>query len=139
MIQVDDIIAVEIKNIQVYGLFCTYQSLDILVLIPELSWVASFNSSDQFASVGDNITIIVTGVDLQNNRNSGSIKACHPNPWSTKQILLGASYSARVVRFVKNSDRCNNNSAYLIELLPGSFVMLSAQENSLKHLSLWQV
>ncbi len=124
MVAAGDIIEVEVVSVAVFGLFCRYGEQEVLVLIPEISWIASYNSCEQFASPGDRFRVKVLRVDAESGQVSGSIIALHPNPWQSDQLALGTEYRARVVRPVANADRCGGAPGYLLELLPGAYVMM---------------
>jgi|LakMenEpi03Aug12_release.lakeMendotaPanAssembly.Ray.scaffolds.fasta_scaffold41838_4 predicted RNA-binding protein with RPS1 domain len=129
MLSVGDTVSVEVTSPQVYGVFCRNASAEMLVVIPETSWIASFNSCLQFVRPGDQLTVKIKNIDIPTGKISASVKSVHPNPWETKKIIVGGNYDARVVRFVESADRCCNKPAYLIELLPGAYVMLSAGDH----------
>ncbi len=126
MLAVGATVTVEVTSPQVFGVFCRNASNEMLVVIPETSWITSFNSCLQFAEVGDLVTVKILNIDTATGKIAASIRALHPDPWETGKIVVGASYDARVVRLVESADRCNNKSAYLIELLPGAYAMLPA-------------
>jgi hypothetical protein len=94
------------------------------VLIPETSWVASYCSCHQFAAPGDRLRVKIIHVDAASGKVSASITALHPDPWPCGLLALGTEHQARVVRFVESADRCGDGPGYLLELLPGAFVML---------------
>jgi predicted RNA-binding protein with RPS1 domain len=129
MLAVGDTVTAEVTSPQVFGVFCRHASKDMLVVIPETSWIASFNSCLQFAAVGDLLTVKILNIDIPTGKIAASIRALHPNPWETGKIIIGASFEARVVRFVESADRCNDKSAYLIELFPGAYAMIPAGDH----------
>lgn len=127
--QVVDVI---VKSAQTYGLFCEYDGdTELLVLIPEISWTASFCSCDQIADVGDSITVKILAVDEASGKIAGSIRHRFPDPWSTDALDVGRTYTATVIRHVETADRCDNGPAYLMEIIPGSFVMLCTSDSDL--------
>ncbi len=131
MLAVGDTVTAEVTSLQVFGVFCRHASHDMLVVIPETSWIASFNSCLQFADIGDQLTVKITNIDQPTGKIAASVKDLHPDPWTNEKIIVGAHYNARVVRFVESTDRCNNRSAYLIELLPGSYAMLASGDRAI--------
>ena len=50
MLATGQIVDVEVRSVAVFGLFCRGEEQEVLVLIPETSWVASFCSCQQFAA-----------------------------------------------------------------------------------------
>jgi len=126
MVEPGDVITAEVTSVQVFGVFCRHESQDMLITIPETSWIASFNSCKQFADHGDHLTVKIVHVDIKSGKISATIKGLYSDPWKTDQLKVGNSCTARVVRYVENSDRCDGNPAYLLELVPGAYVMLRA-------------
>ncbi len=120
------IVEVEVERVAVFGLFCRYEDIELLVLIPEVSWIASFASCEQVADLGDRLTVQIIHADQPTGRVSASIKKMYPNPWENGSLEPGQEHQARVIRYVENADRCEGDPAYLIELVPGALVMLCA-------------
>ena len=131
MLAVGDTVTAEVTSSQVFGVFCRHTSNDMLVVIPETSWIASFNSCLQFAEAGDQLTVKIKNIDKPTGKIAASVRDLHPDPWTNGKIIVGASFAARVVRFVESADRCNDNPAYLIELFPGAYAMLPARDREL--------
>jgi len=132
MLNVGDIIDVEVQSVREFGIFCRFGNDTIVVLIPDVSWIASFNSCEQFAVVGDVLTVKVQLVNHEKGAIGASIKGLNPNPWEADQLRPGDEHEVRVVRIVANADRCQGNPGYLIELLPGAFAMLCANDSALE-------
>src|SRR4029078_11311877 len=99
--------------------------------IPDISWVASFCSCEQFTEPGDRISVKIINVDARTGTLAASIKALYPDPWMSGELVPGAEYEGRVVRFVERADRCMDQGCFLIEMLPGAFVMLCASGRTL--------
>ena len=126
MLAVGNVVEVEVTSVKVFGAFCRHDSTHLLVLIPETSWIASFNSCTQFAAVGDRLTVKINHIHEPSSTITGSVKALHPDPWPTNLLAAGSRHDARIVRYVDRADRCNDQPAYLIELVPGAYTMLPA-------------
>lgn len=124
MLATGQIVEVEVQSVAVFGLFCRYDGQELLVLIPEISWIASYCSCHQFAAPGDRLTVKVIHVDADSGKVSASVKAVHPDPWAAGLLAAGTDHRARVVRFVENADNCGDGDGYLLELMPGAYVML---------------
>ena len=124
MLRIGDVVDAEVTSVQIFGIFCRHRDEDLLVLIPETSWIASACSCEQLAQPGDTLTVKILHIDTESRKIAATIKGRHPNPWETDQLDVGRRYIARVVRHVEKSDRCNDQPAFLIELLPGAFTML---------------
>ncbi|QDU50346.1 S1 RNA-binding domain-containing protein [Gimesia panareensis] len=127
-----DIVTAEVLVVRVFGIFCVYDKQEIQVLIPEISWIASINSCVQFASPGDQLRVKIIHVDAAGGRIAGTIKGIYPDPWESNQFEVGTIYSSTVMRHIDQTDRCSGQPGYLVELVPGSYAMLCAQDISLK-------
>ena len=125
MLQIGDVVQATVTDVRVFGVFCSYNSNKLLVLIPDTSWIASFCSCEQFAEVGDELTVKIKNV-APTGEIAGTIKELHPNPWETHLLKIGTEHMARIVRFVPKADRCKDQAGYLVELVPGAFAMLCA-------------
>lgn len=124
MVAVGDILDVEVQSVATFGLFCRAGDQPVLVLIPETSWVASYSSCEQFATPGDRLRVRVLHADGESGKVAASIKALHPDPWPTGRLAAGAVHQARVVRHIARADRCGDRPGELLELLPGTYVVL---------------
>jgi ribosomal protein S1 len=78
-----DIVRARVRQTAVFGLFCEYRTHEILVLIPEISWIPSFASCEQVAAVGDELEVKIVHIDRERNKIAGSLVALHPesDPW----------------------------------------------------------
>lgn len=124
MLTVGDILDVEVQTVAIFGLFCRAGDQEVLVLIPETSWIASYCSCQQFAAPGDRLRVQVLNVDTASGTSAASIKALHPNPWPSGLLAPGTVHQARVVRPIESADRCGNGPGHLLELLPGAYAVL---------------
>src|SRR3954447_7424350 len=124
MVAAGDILDVEVQTVAVFGLFCRAGEQQVLVLIPETSWVASYCSCQQFAAPGDRFRVQVLHTDAERGQVSASIKALHPDPWPSGRLAPGTMHQARVVRAIESADRCGDGPGDLLELLPGAYVVL---------------
>jgi predicted RNA-binding protein with RPS1 domain len=126
MLATGQIVEVDVHTVETFGIFCRYGEQDVLVLIPETSWIASYNSCRQFAEPGDRLTVKIVHVDAATGKISASIKSLHPDPWGSGVLEPGTIHRARVIRYVDKADRCKGGPGYLLELVPGAYVMLCA-------------
>jgi len=124
MLKAGDVVDAEVTKVEVFGIFCRHQEQELLVLIPETSWIASFCSCEQFAQPRETLTVKVLRIDRDSGKVAATIKGRYPNPWESDQLNVGCCHNARVVRYVADSDRCNGQPAYLIEIVPGAYTML---------------
>jgi S1 RNA binding domain len=126
-----DVVRAIVRKTAVFGLFCEYGRHEILVLIPEISWIPSFASCEQVAAVGDELEVKIVHIDKDSNQIAGSLRAIHPenNPWGGAwQLGVGDVLDATVVRWVERADRCGDAGGYLLALRPGALVMLCGLE-----------
>lgn len=127
MVTVGDILDVEVQSVTTFGLYCRAGHEDVLVLIPETSWIASYCSCHQFAEPGDRFRVQVLHTDAMSGKVSASIKALYPDPWPAGWLEVGTEHRARVVRFIESSDRCDGRPATLLELFPGAYAVLCGE------------
>jgi len=132
MLVTGQIVEVEVQAVAVFGVFCRHEEQEVRVLIPEMSWIASYCSCHQFAAPGDRLTVKIIHVDISTGKISASIKALHPDPWAAGLLAPGTEHQARVVRYVAEADRCKDRPGYLLELVPGAYVMLCAEGMALE-------
>jgi ribosomal protein S1 len=122
-----DIVRAKAKHIAVFGIFCTYREHEILMPIPEVSWIPCFASCAQVAAVDDEMDIKILHHDKERNKIAGSIRAIHPesDPWTGHwKLRVGDVYEATVVRWVEKADRCGDQGGYLLALRTAALVML---------------
>ncbi len=124
MLAAGGVIDVEVARVEVFGLFCRAGAQEVLVLIPDISWIASFCSCRQFATPGDRLTVQILNVDAERGQVAASVRALHPDPWPSGRLAVGTLHQARVVRYIESADRCRNGPGYLLELLPGAYAVL---------------
>jgi hypothetical protein len=126
-----DVVRAVVRKTAVFGLFCDYGTHEILVLIPEISWIPSFASCEQVAAVGDELEVKVIHIDRERNKIAGSLRALHPesDPWhGAWRLGVGDVLDATVIRWVEKADRCGDAGGYLLALRPAALVMLCGHE-----------
>jgi hypothetical protein len=126
-----DVVRAVVRKTAVFGLFCEYRTHEILVRIPELSWIPSFASCEQVAAVGDELEVKIIHIDRERNKVAGSLVALHPenDPWhGAWRLGVGDVLEATVVRWVEKADRCGGAGGYLLALRPAALVMLCGQK-----------
>jgi ribosomal protein S1 len=131
-IQVGKKITVTVTKVAEFGVFCQWQDKTGLIVIPETSWIASYNSCLQFTSTGNTHEVLITSIDSTGSDFSASIRALYPNPWLQNSLAYGTIHRAKIVRSVEQSDRCNNCTAYLVEIMSGAYAMLCEEQLTLK-------
>jgi S1 RNA binding domain len=125
-----DVVRAVVRKTAVFGLFCECGSHEILVLIPEISWIPSFASCEQVAAVGDQLKVKIIHIDRDRNKIAGSVVALYPenNPWhGAWQLGVGDVLEATVVRWVDKADRCGGAGGYFLALRPAALVMICGQ------------
>jgi S1 RNA binding domain len=126
-----DVVRATVRQTAAFGIFCEYEQHEILVLIPEISWIPSFGSCQQVAAVGDELEVKIVHIDKERSKIAGSIRALHPenDPWGGPwRLSIGDVFDATVVRWVEKADRCGDAGGYLLALRPAAFVMLCGVE-----------
>lgn len=129
-LNIGDVVRAVVRTTAVFGVFCEYDTQEILVLIPEISWIPSFASCEQFAAVGDELKVKIIHIDRDRNKIAGSVREVHPenDPWNGAwRLEVGDVIEATVVRWVERADRCRGAGAYLLALRPAALVMLCGQ------------
>ncbi len=122
-----ELVRARVCDVAVYGIYCEYGQHQILVLIPEISWIPCFASCKQVAEIGDELEIMIIHHDVERNKIAGTIREIHPenNPWEGRwNLRVGDVLEATVVRWVVNADRCGHSGGYFLALRPAAFVML---------------
>ena len=101
--EVGDIVEVTVTRPEVFGFFCQCGHTELLVTIPETSWIGSFNSCHQFTDPGDAHKVMVIQVDKAKPTVAASIRRMSPDPWATDSLVVGAEHSATVIRRVEHA------------------------------------
>jgi len=123
--EIGDVFEMEVESVRGFGVYGTREGYTVLVLIPDVSWIASFASCEQIASPGDSMTVKILGVNPQERLAAASMKALHPDPWQEpSQLLAGSTVEGTVVRYVQSADRCDGRPGYLVSVAPGAYAML---------------
>ena len=75
--------ACTISNITDYGLFMEIDDgIEGLVHVSEIDWTNNNPNPHKIANVGDQVEVMILGIDKEKRRVSLGIKQCLPNPWS---------------------------------------------------------
>lgn len=75
--------ACTISNITDYGLFMEIDDgIEGLVHVSEIDWTNNNPNPHKIANVGDQIEVMILGIDKEKRRVSLGIKQCLPNPWT---------------------------------------------------------
>ena len=86
-----------IKNITDYGVFVDLGGLDGLIHVTDLSWERVNHPSEKF-SVGEEIQVIVTKYDKENNRISLGLKQLTEDPWKNVESVykVGSKIKSKI-------------------------------------------
>ena len=72
-----------ISNITDYGLFMEIDDgIEGLVHVSEIDWTNNNPNPHKIANVGDQIEVMILGIEKEKRRVSLGIKQCLPNPWA---------------------------------------------------------
>ena len=75
--------ACTISNITDYGLFMEIEDgIEGLVHVSEMDWTNNNPNPHKIANVGDEVEVMILGIDKEKRRVSLGIKQCLPNPWA---------------------------------------------------------
>ena len=74
----------KVTSLRGFGAFVNLGEVDGLIPMSELSW-SMLKSADEAVSLGEEVTVQVLRVDLENQRISLSLKRTMPEPWETVQ------------------------------------------------------
>ena len=75
--------ACTISNITDYGLFMEIDDgIEGLVHVSEIDWTNNNPNPHKIANVGDQVEVMILGIDKEKRRVSLGIKQCLPNPWT---------------------------------------------------------
>ncbi len=88
----------KVKRLAKFGAFVDIGGVDGLVHISELSW-GRIKNPGELLKVGDDIEVVIIGLDKENNKISLSLKQILPDPWSlvNTKYNIGDIINGRVV------------------------------------------
>ena len=97
---VDSRIQGEVVNVLSYGAFVKLEDgIEGLVHISEMSWIKRVNHPSELVSIGDEVEVVVLGINEDKQEISLGMKQTQPNPWEkvieTYPCLLYTSPSPR--------------------------------------------
>lgn len=91
----------KVCNITNFGVFVELEEgVDGLVHISDLSWTKKIFNVDDFVKVGDELEVVILGIDVENHRIALGHKQLTENPWNTlaDQFKIGTETTAKVVK-----------------------------------------
>jgi small subunit ribosomal protein S1 len=90
-----------VKNLTPYGVFVELESgIGGMIHISDLSWVKRFNHPSDFTKVGENLQVIVLGVDKETRKLSLGHKQIEEDPWNTFESVfpIGSMHDGVMIR-----------------------------------------
>ncbi len=90
-----------VKNLTPYGVFVELESgIGGMIHISDLSWVKRFNHPSDFTKVGENLQVVVLGVDKETRKLSLGHKQIEEDPWNTFESIfpIGSIHDGVMVR-----------------------------------------
>lgn len=93
-----------VRNIANFGVFVELEpGVDGLVHISDLSWTKKIRHPGEFVKKGDELDVVILGVDMDNRRISLGHKQVKDNPWDTfsDSYKVGTDTEGRLVRIIE--------------------------------------
>jgi len=94
----------KVCNITNFGVFVELEEgVDGLVHISDLSWTKKIFNVDDFVKVGDELQVVILGIDVENHRIALGHKQLTENPWNklSDQFKVGTETNAKVVKSIE--------------------------------------
>jgi small subunit ribosomal protein S1 len=90
-----------VKNITPYGVFVELApGIGGMIHISDLSWLKRFNHPSEYTKVGENIEVVILGIDKENRKLQLGHKQLEEDPWNTLQdtFAIGSVHEGTVIR-----------------------------------------
>lgn len=90
-----------VKNITNYGVFVELApGIGGMIHISDLSWLKRFNHPSEYTKVGQNIDVVILGIDKDNRKLQLGHKQLEEDPWNTLQdtFAIGTIHEGTVSR-----------------------------------------
>lgn len=90
-----------VKNITNYGVFVELApGIGGMIHISDLSWLKRFNHPAEYTKVGNNIDVVILGIDKENRKLQLGHKQLEEDPWNTLQdtFAIGTLHEGTVSR-----------------------------------------
>ena len=91
----------EVKNITNYGVFVELaQGIGGMIHISDLSWLKRFNHPGEYTKVGQNIDVMILGIDKDNRKLQLGHKQLEEDPWNALQdtFAVGSLHEGTITR-----------------------------------------
>ncbi|WP_437224839.1 30S ribosomal protein S1 [Planctomicrobium sp. SH661] len=115
----------EVVNVMTYGAFVKLEDgIEGLVHISEMSWTRRLNHPSEMVAIGDEVEVVVLGINTDKQEISLGMKQTQPNPWDnvTDKYPVG--------KHVKGTVRNLTNYGAFIELEEGVDGLLHVSDMS---------
>jgi small subunit ribosomal protein S1 len=93
-----------VRNITNFGVFVELEpGVDGLVHISDLSWTKKIRHPGEFVKKGEELEVVILGIDLDQRRISLGHKQVRDNPWDTfsEAYRVGTQAQGRIVRIIE--------------------------------------
>jgi small subunit ribosomal protein S1 len=90
-----------VKNITPYGVFVELSpGIGGMIHISDLSWLKRFNHPSEYTKVGENIDVVILGIDKDNRKLQLGHKQLEEDPWNALQgtFAVGSLHEGTVIR-----------------------------------------
>ena len=90
-----------VKNITPYGVFVELTTgIGGMIHISDLSWLKRFNHPSEYTKVGENIDVVILGIDKDNRKLQLGHKQLEEDPWNGLQdtFAVGSVHDGTVLR-----------------------------------------
>jgi small subunit ribosomal protein S1 len=91
----------KVRNLTSFGAFVEIEpGIDGLVHISDMSWTKRIQHPSEVVRKGDDVDVIILGVDAENKRISLGLKQTQDDPWSeiSQQYTVGTQINGRISR-----------------------------------------
>jgi len=90
-----------VKNITPYGVFVELEpGIGGMIHISDLSWLKRFNHPSEYTKVGQNIEVVIMGIDKDNRKLQLGHKQLEEDPWNALEetFAVGTLHEGTVIR-----------------------------------------
>src|ERR1700754_931425 len=90
-----------VKNITPYGVFVELApGIGGMIHISDLSWLKRFNHPSEYTKVGQNIEVVILGIDKDNRKLQLGHKQLEEDPWNALQgtFAVGSVHEGTIIR-----------------------------------------
>lgn len=94
----------KVCNITNFGVFVELEEgVDGLIHISDLSWTKKIFNIEDFVKLGDEIEVVILGIDVENQRIALGKKQLTDNPWDklADELKVGSEVSVKVVKAIE--------------------------------------